>query len=61
MNKLDEICVYHIQAQRTAFPTRKLERCRVCLGYDETCLNYLKLERTELPRRQGRFAVLEIK
>jgi hypothetical protein len=59
MEKLDDICAYKVQAMRTQFPTKELEHCRICSGYDEYCQNFIQIRKTEIPLRQGKFAVLE--
>ena len=58
-NKLQDICSYKVQAMRTQYPTSQLELCRRCSGYDEYCINYIAIRKTEIPLRTGRFAVLE--
>jgi len=58
MERLDEICAYKVQAMRTQYPTSQLEHCRRCSGYDEYCINYIAIRRTEIPLRTGKFALL---
>lgn len=59
MNKIENICSYKVQAMRTQYPTSQLEHCRRCSGYDEFCINYIEIRKTEIPFRSGRFALLE--
>lgn len=59
MNKLNEICAYKIQAMKTLYPTGQLENCRRCSGYDEYCMNFIQIIKTEIPFRTGRFFLLE--
>lgn len=59
MEKLANICAYKIQAMRMQYITKELEHCRLCSGYDEYCLNYIQIRKTEIPLRTGKFAVLE--
>jgi len=58
-NKLENICAFKIQAERTAYPNSELEKCRNCGGYNEDCLNFIEIKRTQIPYRKGKFAVLE--
>ena len=58
MERLDDICAYKIQAMKTVYPDSRMETCRKCSGYDEFCMNYIQIRKTEIPLRTGRFAVL---
>ena len=60
MEKLEQMCCYKIQAMKVAYPTKQLEHCRnSCDGYNQECINYIQINRTAIPFRKGRYAVLE--
>ena len=57
MEKLELMCCYKIQAMRTQYPNRELEHCRACDGYNQECMNYIEIRRTQVPFRKGRYAM----
>lgn len=52
--KLEDICVYKIQAMRLIYLTEQMEKCRNCCGeYYVNCEKYKALKNSQIPYRKG--------